>query len=295
MSGMPIDVLFRLGVQSINAYSNAVALTQTGGAGSPEFFQLLYDLRLLQVAGLLNIRLAHTHPVETPESTAPIPPAAAPTPVARPSSPAAAASGAAASAATASAAAASAVAAASAAVAAVAAPPARPPAAQSNGFHGVSGLPPYVYLTFTPTPDPDLTKVEDEAKRLMNVPPHAAEAEVIYGRSAGPGQVAMITRSVLGVMSQLAIQIEVPPQDVARHRTLPTVGNVGPERRPVVIIHCARTKPDNTFTSVRYGENTFWIDNDDFDSKLAFTVLQVLLALARSGSVPGALVSVPAH
>ena len=57
MGGLPIDVLGRLTVQSINGHSNAVALTQTGAAGSPDFFLLLQDLRRLQVAGLLGVRL----------------------------------------------------------------------------------------------------------------------------------------------------------------------------------------------------------------------------------------------
>jgi hypothetical protein len=248
MSGLPIDVLFRLGVQSVNSYSNAVALTQKDGAGSPEFFQLLYDLRVLQMAGLLNVRVSPTRAVDGGE------------PACNEKRPDASA-----------------------------------PAEHSNGFHGGPGLPPYVYLTFTPSPDLGLTTVASEAKRLMSLAPQTMEAEVVYGRSAGPGQVAVITRSVLGIMSQLAIQIAVPPEDITKHRTLPTVGNVGLENRPVVIIHCDKAKPSNAFTSVRYGDNIFWIDNDDFDSKLAFTVLQVLLALARSGSGPGALVSVPAH
>ena len=57
MGGLPIDVLFRLGVQSVNGLSNAVALTQKGAAGSPEFFLLLQDLRRLQIAGLLSVRV----------------------------------------------------------------------------------------------------------------------------------------------------------------------------------------------------------------------------------------------
>src|SRR5215831_8489280 len=61
MSGMPVDVLFRLGVESVNGLSNAVALTrQTCAAGSPEFFQLLQDLRRLQIAGLLSVRVENS-------------------------------------------------------------------------------------------------------------------------------------------------------------------------------------------------------------------------------------------
>ena len=66
MGGLPIDVLFRLGVQSINGLSNAVALTQTGAAGSPDFFLLLQDLRRLQIAGLLSVRLQHIARPQTP-------------------------------------------------------------------------------------------------------------------------------------------------------------------------------------------------------------------------------------
>jgi hypothetical protein len=56
MSGTPIDVLFRLCVQSTNGLTNAVALAQTADAGSPDFFLLLQDLRRLQIAGLLSVR-----------------------------------------------------------------------------------------------------------------------------------------------------------------------------------------------------------------------------------------------
>src|ERR1700761_7853217 len=60
MSGLPVDVLFPLGGQSVNGLSNAVALTrQTSAAGSPGFFQLLQDLRRLQIAGLLSVKVEH--------------------------------------------------------------------------------------------------------------------------------------------------------------------------------------------------------------------------------------------
>ncbi len=108
------------------------------------------------------------------------------------------------------------------------------------------------------------------------------EAEVVYGLSPKPGQVAVLTRSILGVMAQLSLQIDVPPDDVTRHRTLPTVGNVGPEQRPVVIIRSGAAAPAEVFTSVQYRRIWFWIAEDDFDSELAFSVLQILLAIART-------------
>ncbi len=254
MIGLPIDVIFRLGVQSVNGYSNAVPLTKVGAAGSPEFFQLTHDLRRLQISGLLNVRISQIHLLEggddMPGVTSDHPDASAP-------------------------------------------PPALDP--HASGIHGVTGLPPYVYLSFTPTSDPELAAVAAEAKRFMNMPAYAREAEVVYGRSPDAGQVGIITRSMLGVMNQLAIQIDVPAEDVAWHRTLPTVGNAGPETRPVVIIHSGASAPSHPYTAVRYGRNWFWIDENDFDSKLAFTALQILLALARSPSPAGAVLTIPAH
>jgi hypothetical protein len=99
---------------------------------------------------------------------------------------------------------------------------------------------------------------------------------------------------MLSALGQLALQIDVPPEDVARHLTFPTVGNIGLERRPVVIIHSGAAAPADVFTAVQYRRTWFWIAEDDFDSKLAFTVLQILLALARTETAPGAIVTIPA-
>ena len=225
MSGMPVDVLFRLCVQSINDLSNAVALAQTGAAGSSDFFLLVRDLRRLQIAGLLVVRLRHT--------------------------------------------------------------------AVPAGTHGKSD-PGHVYLSIATTRDPELRPVILEVKQLLSMSPGVSEAEIVYGRDPKPGQVAVLTRSILGVLSQLAIQIDVPPVDIERHRTTPTVGNIGLEKRPVVIIHSGTAAPADAFTSVRYQQTWFWIDNGDFDSKLAFTVVQILLALARTANAPGAILTIPA-
>jgi HlyD family secretion protein len=52
--------------------------------------------------------------------------------------------------------------------------------------------------------------------------------------------------------------------------------------------------PADVFTATQYHRTWFWIAEDDFDSKLAFTVLQILLALARTENAPGAIVTIPA-
>jgi hypothetical protein len=230
---LPIDVLFRLCVQSINGLSNAVALTQTGAEGSADFFLLLQDLRRLQIAGLLSIR--HERDA-SPAGTRDV---------------------------------------------------------STASTHGGSD-PGHVYFFVTTTKDPGLLATENEAKRLLGLAPDKTEAEVVYGHSPKPGQVAVLSRSMLGVLAQLGIQIDVPPGDVARHLTFPTVGNIGLERRPVVVVHSGAVAPADVFTSVQYRGTWFWIAADDFDSKLAFTIVQILLALSRTENAPGAILTIPA-
>ena len=62
----------------------------------------------------------------------------------------------------------------------------------------------------------------------------------------------------------------------------------------MVIIHSGAAAPEDAFTSIQYRGTWFWIAEDDFDSKLAFTVLQNLLALARTENAPGTVLTIPA-
>ncbi len=225
LGGLPVDVLFRLGVQSINGMSNATSLAGRHDAGSPQFFDLLHDLRVLQIAGLLNIQFEHS-------------------------------------------------------------------AKATDEKDKGSGR---IFLSFAPSHDPDLVPVVRDAKRLLDLPRQTTKAEVVYGRTPNrPGQVAILTRSMLGVLGQLAFQVEVPAADIARGRTMRTVGEIGREHKPAVVIHSGRSAPADAFTDIEYDHEWFWIADDDFDSKLAFTMLQILLALAKTSSTPGTLITIPA-
>jgi hypothetical protein len=90
------------------------------------------------------------------------------------------------------------------------------------------------------------------------------------------------------------VQVEVPLRDIASGRTVQTLGPPSGERRPIVIIHSGPGKSDDVFVAVNYDNTWFWIDNDDFESKLAFTAVNIMLAAAKSISAPGAIVTIPA-
>jgi hypothetical protein len=130
--------------------------------------------------------------------------------------------------------------------------------------------------------------------RLLDVPPGTTEVEVVYGRTPrGPLQVAMITRSMLSVLGQLAFQIQAPEHDVARGWTVPSVGQIALEPRPVVLIRSGDAAPADTFVAVEFLGKWFWVDQDDFASKIAFSIINILLALAKTSTGPGTVITIP--
>jgi hypothetical protein len=225
LTSVPVDLLLGLTVQSIGPLQNASGFGPTEREESADFDRLLHDLRRLQVAGLIRIRLEEAF---GPDGK-PLP------------------------------------------------------------------RPKRVYFSLKVPRDPDLAGVAADARRLLGLQPRAVEVEVVYGQTPStPAQIAVLTRSMLGVLTQIALQVEVPPGDIARGRTVATMERRAPERRAFVTIHSGPSKPDDSFGAIEYDKTWFWIDNDDFDSKVAFTLVTIMLAAAKTITAPGTVIAIPA-
>jgi hypothetical protein len=216
--GLPIDVLFRLGVQSVGPLRNAVVLAGGEGAGAPEFFELLTGMRRLQVQGMLTVRFVH----------------------------------------------------------------------EKAGNH--------VYLGIADSSDPALQATAVRTRHLIGMAPGETEVEVVYGHVATrPHQVAILTRPIIAVLSQVSSEIEVPSEDVAAGRTISSSSPAQPAMNPIIVIHNGSTVPRTAGTAVGYRGMWFWIDDGDFNSKVSYTVLGLLIALVEgstAGSAP--VLTVPA-
>ncbi|MBB2202594.1 hypothetical protein HLH28_13615 [Gluconacetobacter tumulisoli] len=223
MGGLPIDVLFRLAVQSINLINNAGALGSDVGRGSPVFFDLIHDLRLLQVAGLLGIQLERG-----PDATG------------------------------------------------------KDPTADR------------VFLSIASTDDPSLAQVVHEVRHILGMAQNDERVEVVYGGGRPRrGQIRLLTRTILGVLGQIAYQIDVPQEDITSGRTRPRIKLIGRETKPIVVIHVTRERPLSVFSWTTYNHKYYWIADNDFDSKLAFTMLQILLELSKTSKGPSTIVTIP--
>jgi hypothetical protein len=139
---------------------------------------------------------------------------------------------------------------------------------------------PRVYLSISIGTDSNLDAVAAETRRLLNVGP--GEIEIIYGQTVSHyNQVPMITRSFIGILAYISAQIDVPNVDVETHRTLPSIGYASTGQRPPVIVQTSPSRPDSTFVAVQYRGRWFWIADTDFDSKIAFSAIQVLMNIAQ--------------
>ncbi|OTP79955.1 hypothetical protein PAMC26510_04085 [Caballeronia sordidicola] len=134
-------------------------------------------------------------------------------------------------------------------------------------------------------------------RRLLKLSPKTKTYEVVYGQSALRGErIPMVTRSVLGILTDLGAQVDVPKELVEHGSTKPTIGLIGVETRPTIVVHVGKKPPEDAYIDIQYGPSQYWIDRGDFDSKYAFTVVQMLMALAESNQdAKTPIVTIPAN
>lgn len=146
---------------------------------------------------------------------------------------------------------------------------------------------------------PELEAMLGELDTLLRLDPDRQQFQISYGLlPKSKAEIAMLTRSILQIMIALATEVDVPPEHVADGRTVPSLPKqhgATPERGRLIAIRHSAEKPGNAFTSVRYRDHWFWIDDRDFQSKRTFAFLMILFSLTETGGKEGLpLVTIPA-
>ncbi|HKN15300.1 MAG TPA: hypothetical protein VJX47_00045 [Candidatus Sulfotelmatobacter sp.] len=145
---------------------------------------------------------------------------------------------------------------------------------------------------------PEILEDIRELRRLLKLNPDAEEFSLIQAPvSTSDSEIAMMTRSVASVMQNMAADVEVPEEDLAKTRAFP-----GYEKDHVVSgtqmirIHSSKQKSPDAFVSVNYRNTWFWIDDSDLQSKQAFQQLMNLFTMAdTSPRAPAPVITIPAH
>jgi hypothetical protein len=217
-SGAPIDLLFRLGVQSVNGLPNDTSAGHGDTGASDGFRELIRGLRDIQAAGALALRFeakGTTHRVFLQ--------------------------------------------------------------LDASGRHASAAA--------------------RRAQQLLGIGPATRELEVVYGRGpAKPGQIAVLTRSVMLILYELGNQVDVTEADVASGRTLATGAGMDDSRARLLRVRQGPKAPEDAYAAVTYRDRWYWIEVGDFPSKSTFTFAYILQVLAESSrSHPAPLVTIPAQ
>jgi hypothetical protein len=213
-AGYPADVVLRLTVHEINGLRNRYGGDLRARPADPEFLALLRQLRQIQLAGGIGLRVRKTD--------------------------------------------------------------------RDTG----------ILLAFRGRVDPATAEAARAARTLLGLDPGAAEFQVAYGSVAASGtEIAILSRSILEVLVDLASYISVPEPHVAERRVGATwqeePGPDGPIP-PLIRVQSSPERAADAFAAVSYRGHWFSIDDRDMASKRLFTFLMFIFTLVETGGKEGA-------
>lgn len=130
--------------------------------------------------------------------------------------------------------------------------------------------------------------------RILRLPGDARHplAIIFAADQTAPRQLAIGTRSMFEIFSEMSQGVELPPGDREGRATPAAHGIEGAE--PLIRIHSGSQRPSDAHAAVRHRGHWFWIAGDDEPSKRMFLIAQILLSLNDTTSGANApLVTIP--
>jgi hypothetical protein len=125
-------------------------------------------------------------------------------------------------------------------------------------------------------------------RRILNLDPQAKELNLVFGPVGEDNkELAILSRSMLQILAELASFVEVPEDHVTQGQTYasPAVQEGSPR---LIRIQSGQRKPKNAFATTHYNGCWFWINKTDFASKRMLSVLILLFSLSETDVGAGA-------
>jgi hypothetical protein len=132
--------------------------------------------------------------------------------------------------------------------------------------------------------DPALAMELNEVRTILGLDPKRSDFRVTFGAtSANPNEIAILSRSVLRILSELSTYVEVPVEHQITG-IAPEIGDQPTDGPPPFRVLSGAKKPCDPFVAICYEGRWFWIEKSDSRSKRTLAYLLVLLALADTGA-----------
>jgi len=159
----------------------------------------------------------------------------------------------------------------------------------SRGENGRYTAAARVSRTLSPADRADLNRIVT----MLHLPGDSRELPIVFGADQNaPNQLAIGSRSMFEILSEMAQGVEVPPEDRGGRAIQRPEGTH--RDQPLVRVHSGTSRPADAHVAVRYRDHWFWIDGADTMSKRMFLITQILLSLNdTSSSTTAPLVTIP--
>jgi hypothetical protein len=155
----------------------------------------------------------------------------------------------------------------------------------------------HTFLSLREHVNADGDRAIDDLKHVLGIPANVDELRVVSGLvPRKPDELAMLTRPMQRLLSELSAGVDVPAADVKAGRATPLPPR-GPGSAPQLVhIRSGNERPAHPFVAVRYRGHWFWVDDSDLESKRMFMFLMMFSSLSESGAVPQApILTIPAR
>ena len=139
---------------------------------------------------------------------------------------------------------------------------------------------------------PRLVAAEENAvlniAKILNLDPATREFRIVYGAvSANEEEIAMLSRSIIEILTDISSNIMVPDIHVTDQWVRPTPEpDLGPQGviPPLIRIKSSASFPADAFVAVPYKEHWFYISNADMSAKRMFSFLMFLFTFVETGN-----------
>ena len=137
-------------------------------------------------------------------------------------------------------------------------------------------------------------------KDTLGLNPDKDELQLVFGSlHRNRDQIALLTRSLQEILTELAAGVEVPERDLVEGRATPIPrldATTGLRDALLMRVRSGGERPADAHAAVRYRDRWFWIDDRDLDSKRLMMFLMIFSSLAETGIAPQVpLITIPAR
>ena len=133
-----------------------------------------------------------------------------------------------------------------------------------------------------------LRMTQKKIRQILGLNPEIEEFTVVYGALATDDtEIAILSRSMLQILSELGSYIEIPEIHIQEKRApanLAVVADTEAGVTPLLRVYSSLDPPKDAFVRIEYGGHWFWIDDKDYWSKRMFSFLMYLFTLAETGT-----------